>query len=303
MKILSLVKKIFILLLIYFILIACIINPSQIDLQSDLVEKEASATSPQKATSTPTALSKETDNPKPTIKHSSTPSETISPTETPTTRSTFEIPEEPPVISSIVFNEEQEEPPYKVEIIYPESNDLSELSRFNHDMQEFVFVLKDQFVTNVTEPIEGTSSYLAVDYEVFYNQDGLISLQNISSIYISGAAHPYIISQSFNYDIQLDRFLELEDLFEPDSNYLGIMATICVEELLQRDIGFRGDESGVAPDPFNYMNWTLQPEGILIRFDPAQVAAYAAGPQDVLIPFENLSHLIPINSPIFSILP
>ena len=42
----------------------------------------------------------------------------------------------------------------------------------------------------------------------------------------------------------------------------------------------------------NFKSWNVTRKGILINFDPYQVAAYAAGPQEVLIPYGKLKSVL-----------
>ena len=42
---------------------------------------------------------------------------------------------------------------------------------------------------------------------------------------------------------------------------------------------------GAKPTPENYAVWNVSADGLVITFNEYQVAAYAAGPQEVVIPF------------------
>lgn len=87
----------------------------------------------------------------------------------------------------------------------------------------------------------------------------------------------------------------------PGTDYLGLIASYYQDELSRRNIGYDGlFVSGADPTPENYRNWNITPGGLLISFDPYQVAAYAAGPQEVLIPYAKLSAIIDPNGPLGS---
>jgi hypothetical protein len=43
-------------------------------------------------------------------------------------------------------------------------------------------------------------------------------------------------------------------------------------------------EEGAGPNGDNFARWALVEEGLILFFDPYQVAPYAAGPQVVTIP-------------------
>ena len=55
---------------------------------------------------------------------------------------------------------------------------------------------------------------------------------------------------------------------------------------------------GAAPTPENYKSWNMQPDGLRITFDPYQVAAYAAGPQTVFVPYSELGDIMRPDGPL-----
>jgi hypothetical protein len=57
-------------------------------------------------------------------------------------------------------------------------------------------------------------------------------------------------------------------------------------------------QRGAGPDAENYGSWTIGKKGLGIIFDSYQVAAYAAGPQHVLVPYSALKDLIKPDGPI-----
>ena len=73
-------------------------------------------------------------------------------------------------------------------------------------------------------------------------------------------------------------------------------AAYCKEQLNLRDIAY--SEAGADPILENYRNWNITADGLLISFDPYQVAAYAAGPQTVLVPYGELQLVIDPHSPL-----
>ena len=57
-------------------------------------------------------------------------------------------------------------------------------------------------------------------------------------------------------------------------------------------------ERGAGPEAENYTSWTIGKKGLGIIFDAYQVAAYAAGPQHVLVPYSALKDLMKTDAPI-----
>ncbi|HEX6303881.1 MAG TPA: RsiV family protein [Anaerolineales bacterium] len=105
-----------------------------------------------------------------------------------------------------------------------------------------------------------------------------------------GGAHPISYHRELNYDLTAARVLSLEDLFEPGSDYLDVIAGYSIDELSKnREILFEDFEQYAAPAPENYSVWTITPGGLLIVFEEYQVAPYAAGPQYVVVPYSALA--------------
>ena len=51
-------------------------------------------------------------------------------------------------------------------------------------------------------------------------------------------------------------------------------------------------EEGAAPTADNYSNWNVTKKGLLIPFPAYQVAAYAYGPQTVIVPYSALKDIV-----------
>ncbi len=194
--------------------------------------------------------------------------------------------------------ESNPEPPYAVTIVQPvlqpETNPTAQL--FNRAVDERLGAAVDGFVADAPpsasapEGLGVSESTLDVSYEVLLDQADLDSVRMLISTYFLGAAHPFGSYATINFDQRTGYVLELADLFEINSPYLDTIAAYCKQELTKRDMLFF--EEGVEPTYENYQRWNLTPDGLLISFDPYQVAPYAAGPQEVLIPYSELTTLI-----------
>ena len=114
------------------------------------------------------------------------------------------------------------------------------------------------------------------------------------SVYHAGAAHPghYVITLVWDADRR--RALTTEDLFAPGSAWPEVVSE-AVQPALWSDLGEMADTDwiaeGAGPDPANFTRWGLVEEGMLVFFDPYQVAPYAAGPQAVTIPYAALAEV------------
>jgi len=142
-------------------------------------------------------------------------------------------------------------------------------------------------------------NYIDVGYDVEYADDDLISV-SFGEDTFTGGAHPNHGTFTLTYDLKAGRELKLADLFKPGSKYLATIASYSIRDLKARkdpdsgeNLGLAQDdwEDGAKPTADNYRNWNVTKKGLLINFPPYQVAAYAAGPQTVIIPYSQLKDI------------
>lgn len=145
---------------------------------------------------------------------------------------------------------------------------------------------------------ESMGSDISIGYTVALAKDDLISIELTISNYSAGAAHPNSYTEVVNFDLKNGRLLKLADLFMPKSKYLPTISTYCIQALKKQahgaDAMLDDDwiQKGAAPELTNYDNWTITKKGLGITFDPYQVGPYAAGPQQVLVPYSALKEII-----------
>lgn len=154
------------------------------------------------------------------------------------------------------------------------------------------------------KPEGSMGSDLTISYEIALAQDDLISAEFVVSEYYQGAAHPNYYTQVVNYDLRNGKQLKLSDLFKPGAKYLQVLSNYSIADL-KKQSKQNGDalvdteiESGAAPTAKNYQSWKITRKGLGINFDPYQVGPYAAGAQNVLVPYPNLKDIINPDGPI-----
>jgi hypothetical protein len=142
------------------------------------------------------------------------------------------------------------------------------------------------------------------EYFVEMADKNLVSIAFAVSTFYSGAAHPNHYTSVFNYDLNAGKRLELADLFKPNSNYLQTISDYCIKDLKEQ-LGPEPDvdwiKRGAAAEPDNYRSWNITPKGLEITFDPYQVASYAEGPHEVVVPYSVLKDVIDREGPIASL--
>jgi hypothetical protein len=115
--------------------------------------------------------------------------------------------------------------------------------------------------------------------------------------YLRGAAHPSHSIDTYVFDYKRDKLVG-QDFFRGE--YLVLLSTLAREDLRNQavhgDIGFDIDgpllEEGTEPRIENFRHMLPLSDGLAIYFEEYQVAPYAAGPQQVVIPYEKLEEII-----------
>lgn len=201
------------------------------------------------------------------------------------------------------LNETNQTPPFTITAQTPQlaGSDDPRVSAFNQRLNNLVSkevdTWRQSFLQN-TAPVVNNGSSLNVKYTLVSQIGDLWSFKFDFDFYSDGAAHPGLNSITLNYDLAQGKELALSDLFLPNSDYLGAISKYCVAELSKQSFFDTPFAEGAKPTPENYRNWNITPDGLMITFDEYQVAPYAAGPQNVNIPYSELKSLINPQGPL-----
>ncbi len=234
---------------------------------------------------------------------------------------TFELTQQPIDFSAAaarfvakVIKEANKQSRYRIDVVYPQIEGDARFDKFNKEARAMVTKNVAAFKTSETSnetdagseiPAETQTSTLDSDYQIRLAADDLISIEFTESAYSGGAAHPNSYTTVLNYDVRNGKKLALADLFNAKSNYVKVISDYCIKDLKQqakkeKDSMLTDDmiQSGASARAENFNAWTITKQGLWITFDPYQVAAYAAGPQQVLVPYAALKALIKSDGPI-----
>jgi len=213
-----------------------------------------------------------------------------------------------------VIKEANKQKRYTIDAEYPQIEGDARFDGFNREARSLV--TKDVAAFNAGQtseesdsgsdtPADTQYSSLGIGYEIRLATDDLISIEFSEGTYEAGAAHGNSVTTVLNYDVRNGKKLALADLFNPKSNYLTVISAYCIKELKDRskkenDSMLSDDliQSGASPRADNYRAWSITKKGLWITFDPYQVAAYAAGPQNVLVPYSALKDIIKPDGPV-----
>lgn len=199
-------------------------------------------------------------------------------------------------------------PPYTLTASTPQLNgsDDPRVTAFNQRLSDLVEKEVELWRQGFRElPVTPLSngSFLNLTYTLVSQYDEVWSLKFDLSYYSDGAAHPGDHSLTLNYDLGQSRELTLGDLFLPNSNYLEAISAYCIAEL-GKQLFFEGPfTDGAQPTPENYRNWNITPAGLMVTFNTYQVGPGAAGPQTVVVPWNQLSAQIDPQGPLAGIIP
>ncbi|TAK72009.1 MAG: DUF3298 domain-containing protein [Gammaproteobacteria bacterium] len=162
-------------------------------------------------------------------------------------------------------------------------------------------IIKEEMAAIKKQPTTNGKGYLTIDFDasvVNTTDKPIISVRFTAEGMMNGMAHPFHHHRVLNFDLDSGETLSLEDLFQPDSDYLNRIAEYS-RDVLNRKLRDKGMlMEGTTPTSENYKNWNLNPRGILITFDEYQVAPYVYGTQTVLIPYSVVKHDIAPDSPL-----
>ena len=199
---------------------------------------------------------------------------------------------------------------YAVKARYPQAIGAARdprLAKLNEALRSLMTKEVAAFTNDFQAPEEVMStvgSYFDASYTVSLATPNLVSVYFSINTYFEGAAHPNNNSLVFNYDLSAGKTLDLGDLFKKNSNYLKVISSYAIKDLT-RQLGPDPDtdwiRKGAGAESENYANWNVSRKGLEITFDQYQVASYAEGPHEVVIPHALLKDLIDPNGPLAKI--
>lgn len=130
-----------------------------------------------------------------------------------------------------------------------------------------------------------------LSYDVARSDKAMIAIAFTWYSY-TGGAHPNATTAMFNFLLPDGLRVEIAELFTPKG--IQRISDISIARLKQALTGPDGMSDidwikrGAGPNARNFATFVLQPRELRIVFDAYQVAAYAAGPQEVRIPLAQL---------------
>ncbi len=125
-------------------------------------------------------------------------------------------------------------------------------------------------------------------FEIKCNQRGILSLMLIGLAEFGGA-HPMTKVVSLTMDTATGVNFNLNQLFQPDGRYIGIINEEIRRQIQQREIPLLDDFKGISPTQDYYVSDSV----IVIYYQLYELAPYAAGFPYFPIPLFMLTDAIP----------
>ena len=210
-------------------------------------------------------------------------------------------------IASKNFTENNKPKRFTITAEYPELSGISAgtAAKFNElsktlatsSTAEFRKDMMAQTAEDLKYLPDGINSYLEVSYNVEWATNDVVSIKFLESFF-NGGIHPSYATSVLNFDLKSGKEIKLADLFQPNSNYLKMISDYSIADLKTRLTDLSDDDwiaTGAEAKEENYKSWNLTKKGLMITFDPYQVAAYAAGTQTVIIPYSKLKGIMRTN--------
>jgi peptidoglycan-N-acetylglucosamine deacetylase len=177
---------------------------------------------------------------------------------------------------------------YEISFAYPQIG----IPSADAAMQDWVQDRVNGFKDSLTQRASHEPPYFAqLTYTVARNDDSALSILFSYSVY-TGGAHPNLVQTAFNFLMPDGARVFLPDLIGDDG--IKRVSDLAIADLTARLAGPNGMSdpawirAGAGPYADNFDTFELLPDQIVLEFDPYDVAAYAAGPQEVRIPLSEL---------------
>jgi hypothetical protein len=142
------------------------------------------------------------------------------------------------------------------------------------------------------------SSFLNAEYEIPYLTNDLVSVRIRFETY-SGGAHGMSYTRVLNARLSDGEAIDSESLFVDGEQGLQWLSQYCATDL-KRQYGADYEalrsfiDYGTTPTADNFTSVSLEPDWLVVSFDPYQVGPYAAGPREVRVPAEDVQPMLAI---------
>lgn len=136
-------------------------------------------------------------------------------------------------------------------------------------------------------------TYITGSYEIKANERDFLSLTFVQ-LGNFGGAHPMTIIKALNIDVSTGEVYQLEDLFEPSSEYIERISDIIKEQIEEREIMLINEFEGISPNQDYY----IVDNNLIVFFQLYDITPYAFGFPYFSIPIYELQDIINEDGPL-----
>lgn len=119
---------------------------------------------------------------------------------------------------------------------------------------------------------ENPLTTVTASYEIKTNQRGILSLTFINYAF-SGGAHGLTLLRSLTYNVETGTLYRLEDLFQPNADYVGRLSEIVKAQIEARDIPVFEEFDQINPDQYFYIG----DKALVLYYQLYELTPYAYG--------------------------
>lgn len=181
------------------------------------------------------------------------------------------------------------------------AKDLGCDSLHEADIKDCIKKLKQLYATSYREEVadmyDSTSEnaslnyYNSTSYNVVYNEDDWLVLQNVTADY-TGGAHGIYGSSYLNLDLKNKKEWKLEDIMTVDSAALSSLLEQEARALFHIPAKQKLDDALLVDKIPANGNVYITNTGITFHYVPYEIAAYAFGESDLFIPYSKIMNLL-----------
>jgi len=213
--------------------------------------------------------------------------------------------EEKPTSMDSILLQESDDAPYSVKA-YKEQYDIVDIAVVyptfeNEEINTSIVAFVQDTVADfrnkaINIQYSGISEmFLEGNFQTYYYGEDIVSVHFFMLEY-TGGAHPYNYQVGKTFNMKTGQELELTDVLAGSPSMGAVLEQMIENTLIETfdaDVDIEWIIDGVDQMDLFYEDWwTVDSTGITFHFPPYQVAAYAAGPQDVTLLWEDIQNWV-----------
>lgn len=187
---------------------------------------------------------------------------------------------------------------YEIDLRYP----VYQSKTLNAEIQKRLNASKEDFSSSYDPddpPPDDIFRFLKYTWRSTPYKNRYVTVE-LNECIMHGGIHPYTTVYTICFDTKTNKQLEIGDIFKSKSNYLSRLSSES-RKMLKNDariIDYTYSKeamiNGTDPDAENFNCFALTTKGLRIIFQQYQVAPYAAGVIDIVIPYSELSEILAV---------